>query len=535
MPTTVGLFVGHRRPRDSAHLHQTINMIKHAFLLAAFCTSLAHGEAEAKPPQSQMLYNIFAPIMQDMGSYNLQKASVVSGPVEMKMTNNKQPGKQWWVRLGQSKFKVTIEDSANLKLETALANAERIPIAYRRALEVVSEDKKAGLAFYKTLGGAAAHGGQAYLNMIPLKGERAASVIAHEAGHVLEQRARSAEKDILDRWAEAVKADNIDVSAYGNKANPEDQAEFARLYAYCIDFAVGKGMKGELKKLSPERFELWEHMLRKSKALPLLHLDVEFNPLSGPLHKGAGNSDGAKVEIISGPTKVEWKQYNRTLNKEITIHANQWLAKLGDAKFKITFEDVEMAVKLEDAVKLVETLPPAYRAGLVATSEENETGLTIYKGTSAYGVPNQIALGERRLSATTLAHEAGHVIDQKARESDKDIMTKYGLAKTRDGVCMSSYGNGPIHEDQAELAKLYAISLAHGPESFARFRSLTPLRCAVWERMLVLTGGMEAKDAAPAPDFDFDAELRKRAVLSEEMKPKLAQVRETIRELATKD
>ena len=48
----------------------------------------------------------------------------------------------------------------------------------------------------------------------------------------------------------------------------EDQAEFARLYAYCIDFAVGKGMKGELKKLSPERFELWEHMLRKSKALP---------------------------------------------------------------------------------------------------------------------------------------------------------------------------------------------------------------------------------------------------------------------------
>jgi len=236
-------------------------MTKNAFLLAAFCTSLAHGEAEAKPPQRQMLYKIFAPIMQDMGSCNLQKASVVSGPVEMKMTNNKQPGKQWWVRLGQSKFKVTIEDSANLKLETALANAERIPIAYRRALEVVSEDKKAGLAFYKTLGGAAAHGGQAYLNMIPLKGNRAASVIAHEAGHVLEQRARSAEKDLLDRWAEAVKADNIDVSPYGNKANAEDQAEFARLYAYCIDFAVGKGMKGELEKLSPERFKLWEHML----------------------------------------------------------------------------------------------------------------------------------------------------------------------------------------------------------------------------------------------------------------------------------
>lgn len=509
-------------------------MTRHAFLIAAFCTSLAHGEANANPPQREMLYDIFAPIMQDMGSCNLQKARVVSGPVEMKMTNNKQPGKQWWVRLGQSKFKVTIEDSANLKLETALANAERIPIAYRRALEVVSEEKKAGLAFYKTLGGAAAHGGQAYLNMIPLKGNHAASVIAHEAGHVLEQRARSAEKDILDRWAEAAKADDIDVSPYGNQANAEDQAEFARLYAYCIDAAVGKGMKGELKKLSPERFELWEHMLRKSKALPILHLDAEFIPLSGPLRNGKGNSDGAKVEIISGPTKVEWKQYSRPLNKEVTIQGNQWLAKLGDARFKITLEDVDLQITLEDAVKLAETLPPAYRAGLVATSEDNETGLTIYKGNRAYGIPNEIALGDDRLSATTLAHEAGHVIDQKAREHDKDIMAKYGLAKTRDGVCMSTYGNGPIHEDHAELAKLYAISLAHGPESFARFRSLTPMRCAVWERMLVLAGGMEAKDAPPAPDFDFEAELKKRAVVDEEMKSKLEQVRETIRELTTK-
>ncbi len=66
-------------------------MTKYTFLLAAFCESPAHGEAEAKTPQSQMLYNIFAPIMHDMGSCNRQKASVVSGPVEMKMTNNKQP------------------------------------------------------------------------------------------------------------------------------------------------------------------------------------------------------------------------------------------------------------------------------------------------------------------------------------------------------------------------------------------------------------------------------------------------------------
>jgi hypothetical protein len=223
---------------------------------------------EAKPPQRQMLFKIFAPIMQDLGSRNLQKATIASGPVEMKMANNKQPGKQWWVSLGRSKFKVTIEDSTGLTIEKALTYAERIPTPYLRCLEVVSEDKKAGLAFYKSLGGAAAHGGQSYLNMIPLKPARAASVIVHEAGHILEQRARSVEKDILVRWGEAIKADNIDVSNYGNGSSHEDQAEFARLYAFCIDHSMGRGKLRELKELSPARFALWERMLELSGAKP---------------------------------------------------------------------------------------------------------------------------------------------------------------------------------------------------------------------------------------------------------------------------
>jgi len=490
-------------------------------------------KADAKKPQPkrQMLFKIFAPIMNNLGSVNLQKATVVSGPVAMKMANNKKPGKQWRVRLGQSNFKVTIEDSTKLKIKDALSYAELIPVPYRRALEVVSEDKKAGLAFYKTLGGAAAHGGQSYLNMIPLKPAHAASVIVHEAGHILEQRARSKEKDILDRWAAAAKADNIDVSNYGNHANHEDQAEFARIYAFCTDYAAGRGMKNELKKLSPKRFALWEHMLKVSKALPILHLDVEFNPLGGPLHQGKGNSDGARVKIISGPKKVQMKQYNRSVNKVVTINAKQWLVSLGDTKFKITFEDTEMELKLKDAIKAVETLPPPYRAGLAATSEEKETGLTIYKGGCAYGVPDRIGMGGSRLSATTLAHECGHTIDQKARESDKDIMSKWGLAKIRDGVCVSGYGNGPVHEDHAEFARLYAISYAHSPQYLAKLQSLAPTRYAVWEKMLMLTGGLNPSDAADPPDFDFNAELKKHTDTMKKMAPKLKKVRETIKGL----
>jgi hypothetical protein len=243
--------------------------MKHLWILLALAVvtgAIANdAKQEAKndedKPKRQMLFTIFRPIMHDIGSRNTEKAEVVSGPVEMKMANNKQPGKQWWVRLDQSKFKVTIEDSAGLTLTNALVCAERIPTVYLRALEVVSEDEKAGLAFYKTLGGAAAHGGQSYLNMIPLKPARAASVIVHEAGHILEQRARNTDKDILEKWAEAVKKDNIDVSNYGNGANHEDQADFARIYAFCSDQTLGSNRLAELREFSPARFDLWEKML----------------------------------------------------------------------------------------------------------------------------------------------------------------------------------------------------------------------------------------------------------------------------------
>ena len=237
-------------------------------ILSAGMAGAANKKAGAQGPKREMLFKIFKPVMQNIGSANVQKGVVLSGPVAMKMKNNKAPGKQWHVQLGQSKFKITIEDASKMTLAKVLDWAERIPAPYRHALVVVSEKDKAGLAIYKTLGGAAAHGGQGYLNMIPLKPDRAASVIVHEAGHILEQRARSKEKDILDQWAAACKADQIDVSRYGNGTNHEDIAEFARVYAYCIDPAAGPDMKPALQKLSPKRFELWEHALKLSGALP---------------------------------------------------------------------------------------------------------------------------------------------------------------------------------------------------------------------------------------------------------------------------
>ena len=244
-----------------------------AILLTIFAAGAGAGKAadtkaDAKVPKREMLFKIFRPVMRNIGSANVQKGVVLSGPVAMKMKNNTAPGKQWQVQLGQSKFKITIEDASKMTLAQVLDWAERIPAPYRHALVVVSEKEKAGLAIYKTLGGAAAHGGQGYLNMIPLTPDRAASVIVHEAGHILEQRARNKETDILEQWAAACKADGIDVSNYGNGTNHEDIAEFARIYAFCIDPAAGPAMKPSLRKLSPKRFELWEHALTISGALP---------------------------------------------------------------------------------------------------------------------------------------------------------------------------------------------------------------------------------------------------------------------------
>jgi hypothetical protein len=255
-----------------------------AILLTMFAAGAgakaADKKSETKGPPREMLFKLFKPIMHNIGPCNVQKAAVVSGPVAMKMTNNKAPGKQWRVKLGQSKFKITIEDASKRTLAQVLDWAERIPAPYRHALVVVSEKEKAGLAIYKTLGGAAAHGGQGYLNMIPLKPDRAASVIVHEAGHILEQRARTKEKDILDQWAAACKADKIDVSNYGNGTNHEDIAEFARVYAFCIDPAAGPAMKPALRKLSPKRFELWEHALTISGALPATCSKCKGTPLT---------------------------------------------------------------------------------------------------------------------------------------------------------------------------------------------------------------------------------------------------------------
>jgi hypothetical protein len=100
-------------------------------------------------------------------------------------------------------------------ISDALKKLTLVPPLYRRCFEIVSEEGKAGVAFYATLGGAAAHGSKQYLNIVHTAG---ASVLVHEAGHVLEQRARETVPSILIKWEKAIDRDGVSVSRYGDGA-----------------------------------------------------------------------------------------------------------------------------------------------------------------------------------------------------------------------------------------------------------------------------------------------------------------------------
>jgi len=130
---------------------------------------------------------------------------------------------------------------------------------YIRACEVVSDEGEDGLAIYSNLNGAMAHGGKGYINTVP---HAPSVVIAHEAGHTLEQAARESDSKILDRWLQITKEDNVSISGYGDSAHSEDVAEFAKLYSVCCN--AGKDKLAELKKLSPKRYATWEYMLYKA-------------------------------------------------------------------------------------------------------------------------------------------------------------------------------------------------------------------------------------------------------------------------------
>ena len=83
-----------------------------------------------------------------------------------------------------------------------------------------------------------------------------------------------------------------------------------------------------------------------------------------------------------------------------------------------------------------------------------------------------------------LAHEVGHTLEQKAKESDPKILDKWEAAIKADQVSISNYGDSVRHEDLAEFAKVYAACLGAGEEQLSKLRKLSPARTQLWETIL---------------------------------------------------
>lgn len=210
----------------------------------------------------ERLVDFVRPFAATFGASNADVPKLVSGPKVVAMPNDKSPGRQWVASIGAVSFKVTIADATKLAPADVFGHVRRLPAPYRRMLEIVSEDGKAGLAVYPELGGAAAHGSQDYLNVIP---QANVFVLVHECGHVLEQRTTRGAPKTLEAWGEAVAKDRVSVSEYGDSVVHEDLAEFALVYAICLD--AGSARLDDLRRRSPTRFAQWEHILEASGAV----------------------------------------------------------------------------------------------------------------------------------------------------------------------------------------------------------------------------------------------------------------------------
>ena len=206
--------------------------------------------------KSQSLDDHFHGLYGSFGNNSITQVHVVSGPEPVQMRNGGVAGKRWFAESGEHQFKLTIQDSTGVAVGHLVERIKKLPVPYVRAYEEVSDVGEDGIAIYGDLGGALAHGGKEYINLIPAAD---ALVIAHEAGHTLEQVAREDNPNILSQWEDAIAADDISVSDYGDSNTWEDLAEFAKVYAVCLD--AGPGPLDDLGGLSPTRFAQWESIL----------------------------------------------------------------------------------------------------------------------------------------------------------------------------------------------------------------------------------------------------------------------------------
>ena len=130
-----------------------------AIACLAVCGGLSMVRGDTKEKQQQVEPQ-FRHLHRTIGEKGTTEIELVSGPEAINMRNGQAPGKRWFSTSGKFKFKLTIQDGVDLKVEKLIERLQKLPLPYIGTYEVVSDEKEDGVAVYKSLGGAAAHGGK---------------------------------------------------------------------------------------------------------------------------------------------------------------------------------------------------------------------------------------------------------------------------------------------------------------------------------------------------------------------------------------
>jgi hypothetical protein len=197
----------------------------------------------------------------------VSEVKIKSGPIHNAKLEWNELGTQWIVESGKYEIKLSIENGVDRSIEDFMNVIRCMP---KPILWGLSEGKPHGVQIRDRLGGGSggcASGSGVFLAQGPW--QSLAGCLIHEASHTLFNVAdRLTKTRLTDEWVEAMAADDISISSYGDGRWGEDVAEFGKIYFISLMAGSKKHFGNrtaleELERLSPQRFAAFKAIIQE--------------------------------------------------------------------------------------------------------------------------------------------------------------------------------------------------------------------------------------------------------------------------------
>jgi len=197
------------------------------------------------------------------------KVAIKSGPMRNVELEWNELGTQWIVESGKYEIRLSIENGADMSIEDFMNVLRCMP---KPVLWGLSQGIPHGVQVRDKLGGGSAGcAGAGGVFLAQGEWQSLAAYLLHEASHILFIVADKRTKTkLMDQWVEAMRADDISVSAYADGRWDEDVADFGRIYFIGLMAGSEKHYGDrtaleELERLSPQRFAAFKATIQESK------------------------------------------------------------------------------------------------------------------------------------------------------------------------------------------------------------------------------------------------------------------------------